>query len=90
MNYRDYNEIKIGKYSSVGKFGNGVYAFRHIEGAVFHSTYYTITEREFKEYPENEYELAMFHFEKSIKICSDYLGDTEFDETEILNNYRRQ
>jgi hypothetical protein len=85
MNYKDYKELKVGSFCSVGMFEDKIYAFRHIGGPFSHSEYYAISKEEYDLFPYNEYELSMFHFEKEIKLCSDYVGDTEFDENEIIS-----
>lgn len=87
MTYRDYKEMKTGNWCSVGMFGDNIYAFQHIGGSFNHSEYYKITKREFELFPDNQDKLVMFDFECCIKLCSDYVGDTEFDEIEILNQF---
>lgn len=84
MEYKDYKVVKHGKFSSVGTFGESILAFRHFGGSSNHSEYYLITKEEFERFPDNEQDLEMFRFSDGRKLCSDYIGDTEFDEKDFL------
>ncbi len=82
MTYKDYQEMKIGKsYSSVGMFGEHIYALMIMSGAAFCPDYYKISKTEFEGFPQNE---AMLLKTPKTFLCAAHIGYTDFDE----NQYR--
>jgi hypothetical protein len=85
MTTKCYKASKFGTVTSVGYFGNDIYALRFKPDCLDNATYYQITKDEFNQYNKKlEASIMYTAMVRNIILCSDYIGESEFDENFYL------
>ncbi|GIO33567.1 MULTISPECIES: hypothetical protein [Paenibacillus] len=90
MRYTDYIRLKTGRYQSVGKFGDDIYAYEVLTGIADTPEYHQISKEEFDLFESwsQEYITGLKKLYEIINrpvICSGYLGRAELN-TSLLRD----
>lgn len=90
MRYTDYIRLKTGRYQSVGKFGDDIYAYEVLTGIADTPEYHQISKEEFDSFEawSQEYITGLKKLYEIINrpvICSGYLGRAELN-TSLLRD----
>lgn len=94
LRYTEYVRLKTGRYQSVGKFGDEIYAYEVLTGVTDSPEYHQISKAEFdsfetwtKEYISDLKKL--YDIINRPVICSGYLGKEELD-TSLLRDLENE
>jgi hypothetical protein len=84
LRYTDYIRLKTGRYQSVGKFGDDIYAYEVLTGIADTPEYHQISKEEFESFEawSQEYITDLKKLYEIINrpvICSGYLGRAELN-----------
>ncbi|MEK4474904.1 hypothetical protein NSQ91_16925 [Paenibacillus sp. FSL R7-0048] len=90
MKYTDYICLKTGRYQSVGKFGDNIYAYEVLTGVTDSPEYHQISKAEFDSFETWSQEYIsdlkkMYEIINRPVICSGYLGRAELDPSLLRN-----
>lgn len=90
MRYTDYIRLKKGRYQSVGKFGDKIYAYEVLTGVTDSPEYHQISKAEFDSFETWSEEFIsdlnkMYEIINRPVICSGYLG-REWLDTSLLRD----
>ncbi|WP_438432723.1 hypothetical protein [Gorillibacterium sp. sgz500922] len=94
MRYTDYIRLKTGRYQSVGKFGDHIYAYEVLTGVTDSPEYHQISKAEFDSFEtwSQEYILdlkKMYEIINRPVFCSGYLGREMLDPS-LLRDIKLQ
>ena len=84
LRYTDYIRLKTGRYQSVGKFGDDIYAYEVLTGIADSPEYHQISKEEFESFEtwSQEYITDLkkpYEIINRPVICSGYLGRAELN-----------
>jgi len=90
VRYTDYIRLKTGRYQSVGKFGDNIYAYEVLTGVTDSPEYHQISMAEFDSFETWSQEYIsdlkkMYEIINRPVICSGYLGRAELN-TSLLRD----
>ncbi|OMD86707.1 MULTISPECIES: hypothetical protein [Paenibacillus] len=90
MKYTDYICLKTGRYQSVGKFGDNIYAYEVLTGVTDSPEYHQISKAEFDSFETWSQEYIsdlkkMYEIINRPVICSGYLGRAELNLSLLRN-----
>ncbi|MEK3768261.1 hypothetical protein MKY14_06865 [Paenibacillus sp. FSL R5-0887] len=90
MKYTDYICLKTGRYQSVGKFGDNIYAYEVLTGVTDSPEYHQISKAEFDSFETWSKEYIsdlkkMYEIINRPVICSGYLGRAELNLSLLRN-----
>ncbi|MDH6430567.1 hypothetical protein BSK62_23045 [Paenibacillus odorifer] len=90
VKYTDYICLKTGRYQSVGKFGDNIYAYEVLTGVTDSPEYHQISKAEFDSFETWSQEYIsdlkkMYEIINRPVICSGYLGRAELNLSLLRN-----